>query len=119
MALLSRHGIPHPAGADFGAVVLVSKKNRPDYDATHPLPPAAGPTIWRDMPVNPQKVDGYAVGSWCPTPDGSGKPTAVVLELDLPKVGKVVMRFKSAGELRRFIGALSRHLADVWPEALE
>lgn len=86
-----------------------------EYDKSHPLPPAVfhGKRLEASM-----KVDGYDVGSWCPTPDGSGKPTAVQLTFDLP-IGKVSMRFKSAGELRRFIGALSRHLADVWPEALE
>lgn len=91
-----------------------------EYDQTHPLPPLE----FGGTPLSPAvAIEEYNVGSWCPTPDGSGKPTAVMLRLkirlDALTPLTVAMRFKTAGELRRFIGALSRHLADVWPEAME
>ena len=90
-----------------------------EYDKSHPLPPASGPVMLQDMRKNRQLVESYNVGSWCPTPDGSGKPTMVHLTIELPGIGMALIRFKTAGELRRFIGALSRHMFDVWPESME
>lgn len=106
-------------------------------DQSHPLPPASGPVKNAELPPIIVPLESYNVASWCPTLDGSGKPeqvhvviTPATLDerslltiakwtIDEKKLPPHVLRFKSAGELRRFIGALTRHLGDVWPEAFD
>lgn len=67
-------------------------------------------------------INHYAVGSWCPTPDGTGPATAVALTLTV--VGLVrehrvdlVMRLKNPAAVDTMIQSLLRHKRDVWPDA--
>lgn len=87
---------------------------------THPIPAAeldgtnlAGRAILA--------VDGgYHVGEWCPTPDGTGDPTQVHVTFNVSALpAPLVVRFKSAGELDRFIAILARHRLGVWPKRPE
>ncbi len=64
----------------------------------------------------------YQVGSWCPTPDGSGPATAVALRLHGPVLNggeaqtvTMHLRLKSARAVDELIAALERHRNDVWP----
>lgn len=67
-------------------------------------------------------VESFSVGSWCPTSDGSGEPTAVAISVrtkwnrELPAVD-IVIRIKSPEELDRVVQMLLRHKRDVWPNA--
>lgn len=80
---------------------------------THPIPDA-------EVPVDPRppavvcELKSYDVFEWCPTPDGSGPPEQVHVIYDVGGIGKMVVRFKSAGELDRFIAVLTRHRLGVW-----
>lgn len=62
-------------------------------------------------------VKEYVVGSWCPSPDGSGPATAVSIQLvtNVPDV-TFFMRLKSPAAVDEMIAALSRHRDDVWPK---
>ena len=40
-------------------------------------------------------VDGFTIAQWCPSPDGSGKPTAVAVVFNVRELGDIVMRLKS------------------------
>lgn len=66
-------------------------------------------------------VESFSVGSWCPTPDGTGKPTAVAIVVrTTTAIGTamdVVVRIKSPMELDRVVQMLLRHKRDVWPDA--
>ena len=75
-------------------------------------PPSKEPT-----PLIGVNVKGYAVGSWCPTPDGSGAPTAVAISIETESFGDIVLRMKSPRAVDEFIQALLRHKRDVWPNA--
>lgn len=59
------------------------------------------------------------VGSWCPTPDGSGPATAVVLHFKVSD-GKdeveMALRLKTPRAVDELIAMLERHRDDVWPE---
>lgn len=64
----------------------------------------------------------YQVGSWCPTPDGSGPATAVALRFHGPVLGtdrmvSMHLRLKSARAVDELIAALERHRNDVWPNS--
>lgn len=63
-------------------------------------------------------VIGYSVGSWCPTPDGSGPATAVVLQVNIDGMPDMFLRLKSPAAVDELIAALQRHKADVWPEVV-
>lgn len=63
-------------------------------------------------------VAGYGVAEWHPTLDGSGKPTALLLRLQLAggnDGAEVVMRITSRAETNRLIAILERHRDNVWP----
>lgn len=80
------------------------------------LPPSDGP----HGPLIGPDVESFTVGSWCPTPDGSGKPVAVAISLrvtiaDIPM--DLVMRIKSPMEVDRIVQMLLRHKRDVWPDS--
>jgi hypothetical protein len=62
-------------------------------------------------------IESFTVGSWCPTSDGTGKPTAVAISMEVSGLGDLVMRIKSPQELDRIVQMLLRHKRDVWPEA--
>lgn len=64
-------------------------------------------------------ITGYTVGSWCPTPDGSGPPEAVALELETKLNGQEVsmfMRLKSPQAVDDMVQALMSHKRHVWPD---
>lgn len=73
-------------------------------------PPESNPT-----PLIGPNVESFTVGSWCPTPDGTGKPTAVAISI--AGLGDVVIRIKSPMGLDRIVQMLLRHKRDVWPES--
>lgn len=54
-------------------------------------------------------VEGFAVVEWCPTPDGSGKPTAVAIVFNVAQFGDVVLRLKSRRAVDATIDALIEH----------
>ncbi len=66
-------------------------------------------------------IESYTVGSWCPTPDGTGPATAVGLSLTVVGLAPVpvdlVMRLKTPAAVDNMIQSLLRHKRDVWPEA--
>lgn len=64
------------------------------------------------------KCLGYSVGSWCPTPDGTGPATAVAIEFEIVGCPPLIVRLKSPAAVDEFIAALRRHQADVWPEVV-
>jgi hypothetical protein len=57
----------------------------------------------------------YGVGSWCPTQDGSGPATAVVLHFTMADGQQFGLRLKSARAVDELIAMLERHRNDVWP----
>lgn len=66
--------------------------------------------------VGPQ-IESFTVGSWCPSPDGTGKPEAVAISVNIKGFGDLVIRIKSPMELDRVVQMLLRHKRDVWPES--
>jgi len=62
-------------------------------------------------------IESYSVGSWCPTPDGSGKPVAVSLALNIVGMPVMVMRLKTRHAVNEMIEALARHRDDVFGAA--
>jgi hypothetical protein len=59
----------------------------------------------------------YSVGAWCPTPDGSGKPTAVAISLKLDgSPYPHVLRLKSKGAVEMLIRHLQRYQKEVFGE---
>lgn len=67
------------------------------------------------------QLHSYTVGSWCPTPDGSGTPEAVAVAFDvLLQSGQrtqLVLRLKTPDSVDRLIQCLLRHKREVWPES--
>lgn len=61
-------------------------------------------------------VEGYSVGAWCPTSDGSGKPEAVGISFKL-KMGDIVLRLKSVRAVDEMIALLEQYKHEVWPDA--
>ena len=65
------------------------------------------------------RIVDYQVGSWCPTPDGSGPAEAVALHLRCQladdELIEFVMRLKTPGTVDTLIASLERHRNDVWP----
>lgn len=77
-----------------------------------PLPPPLGPSGQRFGIT----ITEYTVGSWCPTPDGSGPAEAVAIQLMTEMDGvSFFMRLKSPAAVDELIAALRRHKDDVWP----
>jgi hypothetical protein len=76
------------------------------------LPPMDGPHA-----LAGPNVESFAVGSWCPTPDGSGPPTCVAITITIKDMGDVVLRIKSPERVDQIIQMLLRHKRDVWPHA--
>jgi hypothetical protein len=79
----------------------------------HRLPPSK--FVGREM--FGRDLKSWSVGSWCPTPDGSGRPQAVALSIELETGEHLVMRFKTPAAVDETIQALLRHKRDVWPDA--
>jgi hypothetical protein len=84
---------------------------------THPLPDAED-RVTRPPQYALELVE-YAVKEWNPSPDGTASPEQVHVHFTTsdPELPVFVVRFKSAGELDRFIGALTRHRLGVWPRS--
>lgn len=80
------------------------------------LLPTGGPTALSGVAIN-----SYTVGSWCPTPDGSGPAEAVALSLQVQwrrdEEIDLVLRLKTPQAVDQMIQALLRHKRDVWPDA--
>lgn len=80
------------------------------------MPPPEGPS----GPLMGPDVESFTVGSWCPTPDGTGPATAVCISIKVTLYRQpmdLVMRIKSPMELDRIVQMLLRHKRDVWPDA--
>ena len=70
----------------------------------------------RNLDYEVVPIKGYEVGSWCPLPDGKGKPEMVVIELMVPGApAPMLLRLKSRRAAEEMIGALTFHMNDVWP----
>lgn len=66
--------------------------------------------------MNGLEVEQYTVGSWCPTPDGSGPATQVHVHIKLKGFEEIiVLRFKNPAAADVMIANLKRHRFDVWP----
>lgn len=59
-------------------------------------------------------IEEYTVGSWCPTPDGTGPATAVCIELRVDGLPPLIMRLKTPAAVNKMIAALEKHRDDVW-----
>lgn len=59
-----------------------------------------------NTPLVGPMVEGVTVAEWCPTPDGSGKPTAVAIVFNCREVGDVVLRLGSRRAVDEMIDAL-------------
>lgn len=81
------------------------------------LPPASGP----QANLAGVTLEGYVVGSWCPTPNpANSKPEAVSVELQVKLGGQPVsffLRLKTPHAVDEMIQALLRHKRDVWPDS--
>ena len=67
-------------------------------------------------PIVGNEVRQVCVGAWTPTPDGSGKPTAVGLSFVVAGVpGDLLVRIKSRDAVDRMISQLARYRDEVWP----
>jgi len=76
-------------------------------------PPSSTPTQLLGL-----QIESYHVGSWCPTPDGTGPAQAVAIGLklkDLPH--ELILRLKSPERVDELIQLLLRHKRDVWPDS--
>lgn len=68
-----------------------------------------------------QPIEEYAIGSWCPTPDGSGPPEAVSFMFTV-KLGRgsnvtkvpMMLRLRSRRAVMEMIQTLAKHRDDVW-----
>jgi hypothetical protein len=79
----------------------------------HRLPPSE----FGGSPLYGRTVKSFTVGSWCPTPDGSGPPQAVAFTIELMSGEHIVFRLKSPRAVDETIQMLLRHKRDVWPDA--
>jgi len=54
-------------------------------------------------------VEGFTIGEWTPSRDGTGKPTAVAVVFNMRQVGDVVLRLKSKRAVNEMIDALKEN----------
>lgn len=54
-------------------------------------------------------VEGFTVGQWCQSRDGTGKPTAVAVVFNVRSLGDVVLRLHSRRAVDETIQALIEH----------
>jgi len=65
------------------------------------------------------EIESYNVTEWCPTPDGSGQPEQVWLQVNLKDVPiPMALRLKSMDAVDTLIEALTRHRLNVWPQTV-
>lgn len=86
------------------------------YDKGRELPPSSRiPRQFVGLPL----IEEYGVGSWCPTPDGTGPAEAVVLHFLVKGLAEqpieLGIRLWSAAAVNELIAMLERHRNDVWP----
>lgn len=62
-------------------------------------------------------VEGYSVGAWCPTQDGSGKPEAVAISFNVARIGDIVLRLKNPRAVDEMIRLLEEYKKEVWPDS--
>lgn len=67
-------------------------------------------------PLNGPALKGFTVGSWCPTKDGSGTPTAVAITIQVKGLGDLVMRLKSPERVDDMVKLLLQYKQEVWPQ---
>ena len=71
-------------------------------------------------PLNGIRILNLQVGSWRPTPDGSGPAEAVALNFQAlwnrRQVVDMVLRLKSPRAVTELIEALAKQRDEVWPE---
>lgn len=67
-------------------------------------------------PLKGPNLEGFSVGAWCPTPDGTGKPTAVAITLQVKGLGDLVMRLKSPERVDEMVRLLLQYKQEVWPK---
>ena len=93
---------------------MAKRKPQRKYRKQRRLPPPGGPR----GNLHGITVTEYVVGSWCPTPDGSGPAEAVAIEIktNIPEV-TFFMRLKTPAAVDEMIQALLRHKRDVWTDA--
>jgi len=76
------------------------------------------PSTRGGTPLYGPDIESFTVGSWCPTPDGTGPATAVAISIrPASHQHDIVMRLKSPAAVDRMIQMLLRHKRDVWPDA--
>lgn len=62
-------------------------------------------------------LESYTVGSWCPTPDGTGPATAVAIQFSIKDDDlEFLLRLGSRERVNQFIAALEYYRDDVWPQ---
>ncbi len=69
---------------------------------------------------------GYSVGQWCPSPDGTGRPEAVVISIELGPgctlnerlCSAVGLRLGSRHAINTLIEVLERHRDEVFPKGV-
>lgn len=66
-------------------------------------------------PLKGPQLEGYSVGAWCPSLDGTGKPTAVAITLQVKGLGDLVMRLKSPERVDEMVRLLQQYKREVWP----
>ena len=78
-------------------------------------PPSRIPKQLIGLPL----IEEYGVASWCPTPDGTGPATAVVLHFLVDGLAEqpieMGIRLWNAAAVDQLIAMLERHRNDVWP----
>lgn len=102
-----------PIRAAVGIINLLAKSEQSNKRR---LPPPTGPS-GQKFGVT---LTSYTVGSWCPTPDGSGPAVAVALELATELNGQPMsffLRLHTPESVDTMIQSLLRHKRDVFPEA--
>lgn len=67
-------------------------------------------------PLMGPQLEGYTVGAWCPSTDGTGKPTAVALSLQVKGLGDLVLRLKSPRAVDEMVRLLLQYKGEVWPD---
>lgn len=86
-------------------------------DSCRRAPKRLPPSESNPRPLIGLNLIDYTVGEWCPTPDGTGEPTAVAISLQVEGLGDVVLRLKSPQRVDELIQMLLRHKRGVWPES--
>lgn len=95
-------------------------ENKPRYEIREHGPKACEPTF--------AQIESYSICQWCPTPDGSGKPEAVVVTFEARGLALTIngssasgigLRLKSRHAINTFIEILERHRDEVFPRGDE